>query len=276
MPAIPSLAKNSIEQLSTIIAGVLTHREIHELLLAHNMDDIAPEGNKQNRVSKAFSAQQAKVNCANNVLACVKELADPVRFINKREEHPIFLQSVNQVLIFSSLKINDDGSLVPVTAAKTLDEAAIRANSLRKKLDDRKVHHDVIACCRTELLKDNNYFHTVLEACKSVALKIRNKTSLVADGHELVDAALLSTKAGYPLLAINKYQSPSEQSEQKGFGSLVKGMFSMFRNPLAHDAKTQRLITEDEALEFLVLASLLHRKLDGAHLTNGIYNQTVP
>lgn len=268
MPAIPRLPNNSINQLAAIIASDLTHREISALFKEQDIAEPITEGNKQIRVARAFSGQQAKFDCSNHILKCLQDLAQPVRFINNREKHAEFLAQINQVLLFSSYKITEEGKLIPVTAAKTLGEAAERANSLHKKLDDRKVHSDVIACCRREFLTDNNYFHTVLEACKSVAAKIRQKTGLLEDGHALVDAALQAQKNGYPVLAINRHATPSEQTEQRGFALMVKGMFSMFRNLLAHDPKTDRLVSEDEALEFLVLASLLHRKLDGAHVTN--------
>lgn len=273
MAAHKSLGDNVLNEVCRILAyhetGNLTHAQIGDELRKHHIQDLVGSSeNKQKRLKKALSNIQNQTNCGNNVLAFIQGVVEPVRFINKRAEYEDFISELNKVLIFDSLHIRTDGKLTIVDAAKTLDEAEERASRLMKRLKDRAVHADVLKCCQTELVRDNNYFHTVLEAAKSVAKKLREKSNRTEDGHELVNATLLVVSgANYPLLAINRYQTSSEQSEQKGFALLVKGMFSMFRNPTAHDPKVDRPVTEEEALEFLVLASLLHRKLDGAYFT---------
>jgi uncharacterized protein (TIGR02391 family) len=142
-----------------------------------------------------------------------------------------------------------------------LDEAERRAAGLRAALTDRNVHPDVLTYCRAELVADN-YFHAVLEATKSIAAKLRRLSGLSADGSELVEAALLG-KA--PLIAINRLANPSDWSEQRGFGSLVKGVFGTFRNPTAHEPRTEWEMSEEDALDLLVIASYAHRRLDRAH-----------
>ena len=87
--------------------------------------------------------------------------------------------------------------------------------------------------CHGELLADN-YFHAVLEAAKSVADKLQERTGLSDDGGTLVDRAL---GGDLPLLAINALSTESEKSEQRGLANLVKGMFGMFRNTIAHAPK---------------------------------------
>ncbi len=273
MPVQKSLNENVLNELCRIFAyhetANLTHAQIGDELRKHHITDLVGSSeNKQKRLKKALANIQNQTNCGNNVLAFIQGVVEPVRFTNRRDVYDDLIAELNKVLIFDSLHIRADGKLTFVDAAKTLDEAEERASRLRKRLKDRAVHADVLKCCHTELIRDNNYFHTVLEAAKSVAKKIREKANRTEDGHELVNATLLvATGASYPLLAINRYQTTSEQSEQKGFASLVKGMFSMFRNPTAHDPKVDRPVTEEEALEFLVLASLLHRKLDGGYFT---------
>lgn len=69
---------------------------------------------------------------------------------------------------------------------------------------------------------------------KSVADKIRTRTGLDDDGAALVDRVLSGSP---PLLAINALSTASERSEQSGFANLVRGTFSMFRNPTAHEAR---------------------------------------
>jgi uncharacterized protein (TIGR02391 family) len=118
----------------------------------------------------------------------------------------------------------------------------------------------VLKFCREELLQDN-YFHAVFEATKSIADKIREKAGLVIDGAELVDKAF---SVGKPLLAINTLQTETEQSEQKGFANLLKGVFGTFRNVAAHAPKIKWPIDEQDALDLLTMVSYVHRRLDRA------------
>ena len=68
------------------------------------------------------------------------------------------------------------------------------------------------------------------------------------------------------MLAINALKSESEQSEQRGFANLVKGTFGMFRNPTAHAPRIQWVMTKRDAEDLLSLVSLIHRRLDAAHM----------
>jgi uncharacterized protein (TIGR02391 family) len=83
-----------------------------------------------------------------------------------------------------------------------------------------------------------------------------------------VDDAFALGKAGIPLLAFNSLQTDTERNEQNGMINLMKGMFSAFRNPTAHAAKISWTITEQDALDLLTLASLLHRRIDSAVSTH--------
>jgi uncharacterized protein (TIGR02391 family) len=121
-------------------------------------------------------------------------------------------------------------------------------------------HPDVLRFCRTELVADN-YFHAVLEATKSIADKLRAKSGLADDGAKLVDATLCGAA---PRLAINELTTESQRSEQSGFANLIKGVFGMFRNPAAHEARVLWAISKGDAEDLLSVASLIHRRLDAA------------
>lgn len=145
-------------------------------------------------------------------------------------------------------------------------ERLLRPNIVHKNcgrtLGIRGVHPDVLRFCRAELLADN-YFHAVLEATKGIAEKIRDRTGLTDDGGTLVDRALAGDP---PMLAINGFSTESEKSEQRGFANLVKGVFGMFRNPTAHSPRIQWEINKSDAEDLLTIASLIHRRLDIAHM----------
>jgi uncharacterized protein (TIGR02391 family) len=106
----------------------------------------------------------------------------------------------------------------------------------------------------------------VFEATKSVADKIRTRTGLKNDGAQLVDDAF-GMKQGMPALAFNLLLPPTEESEHQGLAMLVKGMFATFRNTTAHAPKISWPIGLEDALDLLTLASMLHRRIDAAHVT---------
>ena len=115
---------------------------------------------------------------------------------------------------------------------------------------------------RAELLADN-YFHAVQEAVKSVADKMRSQTGLSDDGATLVDRTLAGSP---PMLAINPLSTASQRSEQSGFANLVRGTFGMFRNPTAHEARIHWAMSKEDAEDLLTIVSLIHRRLDAAHM----------
>jgi uncharacterized protein (TIGR02391 family) len=218
-----------------------------------------PGMTKRHRLFEALSAKQDRDGCANNVLAFVQTALDPVRFIGNAAGFA-FRDRLNEALAFSGLHLGEDGKLQAVTQARTLDEAQERAGRLRSELARRKVHHDVLQFCKAELLQ-NNYFHAVFEATKSVAEKIRRRTGLTGDAAELVDEAF-GLKS--PLIAINTLRSETEQSEQKDFANLVKGVFGVVRNVTAHAPRITWPIDEQDPLDLLSLVSYVHRRLDAA------------
>jgi uncharacterized protein (TIGR02391 family) len=98
---------------------------------------------------------------------------------------------------------------------------------------------------------------------KKYRLKIQGRTGLNLDGADLIDRAFGGDQ---PLLAINGVKTLSDRSEQKGFVNVLKGLFGLFRSPMAHEARTRWAVDKRDAEEALTLISLAHRRLDGAHM----------
>ena len=186
----------------------------------------------------------------------------PERFAQSPERFEPMRTRLNQALVFAGLAVEATGKLVRVEQVRTLSEAQRRAQELRDDLTSRGVHPDVLRFCRQELLADN-YFHAVLEAVKGVADKLRARTGLTDDGTTLVDRALAGD---LPMLAINPLKTESEKSEQRGFANLLRGTFGMFRNTTAHEARINWPMTKEDAEDLFSLVSLIHRRLDGAHM----------
>jgi uncharacterized protein (TIGR02391 family) len=263
MAAIPSLSENQLQAIANVLGDTsagFTGSEIGDLLKRAGIDDVSPGITKRNRLFDALSAKQQRDGCANNLLHFIQTAMSPVRFVGRSAEFERLRSDLNEALAFSGLYLGEDGQLKAVSKAQTLSEAQERAGRLKSALIQRNVHQDVLAFCKAELLQEN-YFHAVFEATKSVAEKIRTKANLTEDGAELVDKAFVVSN---PLLAINTLQTETEQSEQKGFGNLLKGMFGTFRNVTAHAPKIKWPINEQDALDLLSLVSYLHRRIDAA------------
>ena len=269
MAAIPAMDPAHLEAVCKVLgdtASGLTGGEIERLLRARGIADPGPI-TKWQRLHQAFLAQQTRDRCANNVVAFIADAMAPARYLNSRQVFEIRRAALNVALAFEGLSVRDDGNVERREVAKTLSEAEGRASLLRRALQDRKVHPEVLKFCRAELLEDN-YFHALLEATKSVADRLRGLTGLTEDGSELADKALMLGAAGHPRLALNSCGEESERSEQKGFAWLVKGLFGAFRNPTAHAPRISWTMSEQDALDILSTISYVHRRLDSAVRTH--------
>ena len=123
----------------------------------------------------------------------------------------------------------------------------------------------MLAFCRAELT-EHNYFHAVLEASKSVVEKIRSLTALTGDGASLIDEAFTLKN---PALLFNDLTDDSERSEHVGLATMAKALWAIYRNPTAHAPKVKWAVVEQDALDMLTIASMLHRRLDQARLAPG-------
>jgi uncharacterized protein (TIGR02391 family) len=217
-------------------------------------------GTKWKRLFNAVVARQNKSQDGKALIRLVMEVMSPVRF-GSVAEFEATRALVNELLLLSGFEVRDDGKVIIVRAARTVGEAQQRADDLRVELARRDVHPDVLAFCRAELLQQN-YFHAVLEAAKSVADKPRILTGETLDATKLVDATCFP--AASPRVRFNPLATEWERSEQTGIATLMKGMFSTFRNPAAHAPRVAWATSRSDALDMLTLASMLHRRLDKA------------
>ena len=93
-------------------------------------------------------------------------------------------------------------------------------------------------------------------------------TGVEADGARLVDQVLEpGSTGGLPLVAFNSLTTETDRSEHRGLTFIVRGVFSAFCNPTAHEPKILRSVDEQDGTDLLTTISLLHRKLDAAVLT---------
>lgn len=269
MPAYPKIESNILRSISAVIGDTnsgLTGTEISKYLHDSGIDDPSPGITKRDRLFDALHQKQEQDRCSNNVFAFIKKVMHPSNYTNNEGLFDHRRHELNVQLAFIGWRITERGELEGITAAQTIDEARERAGRLRKKLQERKIHSELVKFCREELLKEN-YFHAVLEASKSIAERIRELASLTEDGGELINKAFGLGANNQPKLAFNILSSPSEVSEHKGFANFLIGVFGMFRNVTAHAPKIKWAINEDDAVEALAVISFAHKKLDDCHKT---------
>ena len=252
--------------LSNIIGETttgLTNREIHQLLLLAQIEDDVQPGvklSKHQRLYNAFVREIGIHHYSNNIVAFLQLYLDPARYVGNRDLFESRRQVVNAQLAFEGIEIDETGKAVALKErVSRLQEIELRVKGLHNKLEQRNAHPSVFAYCRTELIADN-YFHAVMEANKGLFQRIRDISGVEADGNKLIEQVFSSN----PIVIINNFTKQSEKDEHAGFCNLLRGLCSMFRNPLAHEPKVEWPINEQDALEILGIISYCHRRLDNA------------
>ena len=267
MEHVPPFDAQHLQSIAKILAHTdsgLTASEIGYLLTDCRIPDPNPEMTKWKRLFNALVALQNERKFGNHVVVFINRAMNPVQYTAKPQLFASRRDQLNTVLAFSGMYLGEDGKVRRSPRSSQLNEALERAGRLHAALVQRQVHPDVLAFCKAELLQEN-YFHAVLEALKSIAAKVRSLSGLTTDGADLVNAAFGLGKACTPILAINSLKTESEKGEQRGFANLLVGLFGTIRNPVAHNPKIEWPMSDQDALDILTMASLIHRKLDNAH-----------
>jgi uncharacterized protein (TIGR02391 family) len=276
MARVPLLSDSHLRGISDVLGetdGGLSNREIDELLQEAGIEDPTPTAapgtyisiNKRTRLFNALAARQRSDNSPNGVLGCIEIAMQPVRYAGQDRLFKGRREAINERLLHIGIELNEAGKLVSAARATTVSEARKRTRRLRGDLEERGVHHRVLAACDAEI-EDENYFHIVLEATKSLAAEIRQKTALDSDGATLVADAFDFRKGSLPRLAWNSLQTDTDRSEHRGLTNLCRGVVGAFRNPTAHEPKVTWTVSEGEALDVCSLVSMLHRRLEQATL----------
>ena len=264
MTHIPPFHQDHIEAVARVLghtADGLTGPEIGMILQDCDVLDVDSENTKWKRLYNAMATIQNKKAMGNYLIMFITRALNPIRYTGNPALFEQRRQALNSVLMFSGFYVRPDGKVGRTSAVTTLDEAHRRANRLEATLTARGVHADVLLFCRAELLQEN-YFHAVFEATKSIASKVRSLSGLDGDGADLVQRAFGFGRDSKPVLAINALTTETDRGEQRGFVSLLVGVFGSVRNPLAHNSRAEWQMVEQDALDILTLVSLIHRKLD--------------
>ena len=227
------------------------------------MEDVSSDEGflaKRKRLFNAFAHEINTHHCSNNIILFLQLVLDPARYVDNTELFEYRRQSVNQQLAFEGYEIDETGRVALLSEkASRLQDVDIRVKGFKNKLEQRNAHPAISSYCKAELIA-NNYFHAVMEANKGLFQRIREISGVEKDGNNLIEQ-VFSTN---PIVIINNYISQSEKDEHTGFCNLLRGLCSMFRNPMAHEPKVEWPISEQDALEILGIISYCHRRLDNA------------
>lgn len=127
-----------------------------------------------------------------------------------------------------------------------------------RRLSVESFHAEVIHSS-SDLFADGHYEAAVSEAFKSIEVRVRKMTGSAQSGVKLMGEAFGGAE---PRVSVARTTGQSGKDEQEGFAALFRGAILGVRNPRAHDLF--RVQDPQQALEYLGLASLLHRQLDSA------------
>jgi uncharacterized protein (TIGR02391 family) len=264
---IAPLDDSIVEAASKALGDAVTGSELNRFLGTLGLVDRSGESTKWRRICFVFIERQKLDRSANKFGEFIERVASPGRWVSRRSEFAFFRDDINGALLLAGLRLRADGKLDTADVAKTIDESAIRANRLRSLLEARGIHANVLRCTQQLVLHDNNYFHAVFEATKSVFERLRQLSGSHEDGNRLIGETLECSGHQYPMIALNNHNTPSLKNEQQGIAHLARGLAHAFRNVPAHEPQITWTIHEADALDMMSIASLIHRRLDGAART---------
>lgn len=158
----------------------------------------------------------------------------------------------------SEVHINDYGSkALHHTQVKWGKASAARTAPIRRLSIEH--FHPIVTQAASALFADGHYSNAVYEAFKSLEVRVRQLVDTDESGAKLMGSAFGGRE---PKLSVAKSTGRSGEDEQEGFQAIFRGVMLAVRNPRAHE-----LVQDEDSrhtLEYLGLASLLHRQLDGA------------
>ena len=256
--------EQALRNFAGVLSSVLTHGKITEMLEFCNIPQ-AEGSNKVDRLFYAFKRIQDRNGCGNNVIDFIQKTITPRRYADN-QEFEREKAAINEKLLYEGFEINEIGQILQCKKAQTISEAKERSQKIKTKIRGMRIHSEIIKYCDEEWLNED-YFHAVEEVAKSVFDRLRNMTGIHQDGGELVTTCFSLGKTGIPVLALNRLETVSEQSEQKGFMNFCIGFYGLYRNPKAHNARVNEDVKLEQFAEVLVVASIIHERLDHVFLT---------
>lgn len=258
MKQISPFSLSALEALSKIIGDRYTGTEISELFNKAGFPDIVHDSSTKWRFVYATFQDFQKMHDGNfRIVKVIQTLCDPQEFFGYPDYHEAMLKSVNEILAFNNLKVDENGKvMISSSNSPKLRKTISRVEEL---FDSRSYHYEVRKHARN-LFVEEKYFHAVFECCKAFDKYVQDKSKINKSGFSLMSESL-SVKGP---LKLNGQTTDSEIDEQQGIMHLCMGLSSAVRNVKAHEPALEWPISEEDALDILSLISFLWRKIDSA------------
>ena len=184
--------------------------------------------------------------------------------------NPTFDQLVNKVLSWYEKGTGGLGT-VPLIWEGSDQETEVEAERTQfgqgetsfrhKEYVLKDILHPIIVEHAFEHFQAGHLREAVLNSMIAVFDLIRTRTGLSGDGEQLVTTAFSQRD---PYLILSELESESGKNDQVGFMDIYRGAFKGIRNPKAHSLTHD--LDQLKAAQYLVLASLLARRIDEARL----------
>lgn len=249
----------ALDTLAQVIGDHYTGSEIMKLFSRSGFRDIVHDGGTKWRfVSSTFGElQQRGKGTPNAVLQVLKTAGNPQGWIGRREQYESFLNSINDVLSFYGLRLDEQGNLIRTGEKAT----TVRAEKKEDEVSfvSRRFHPEIVRHGRSHFCR-GAYFHAVFECCKALDTAVRNNSGSTKSGQTLMSEALCLNGP----IKFNSQQKQSEKDEQQGIMYLCMGLMNAVRNPQAHEPELIWPMSREDALDVLALVSFLYRKLESA------------
>jgi uncharacterized protein (TIGR02391 family) len=265
---IASFPLATIENVCQAISDLYTGSELTSIIVDCGLKshDPGPGWTKWRRLAHVVDEYQKQKQRGDGLISLVKASMRPQRIMKKVDAANITRGEINQSLAFEGYSVSNDGKVHHTSKATTAEEAINRNQRLIDELKERNCHSRILQQCKPEYLS-SDYYEVVFESIKDLGTRLSDMCGLDLDGSKVVDAAL---GGKLPSVQLNPFKTETQKNEQRGIANLAKGLFSAFRNPIAHETRNDWNIEEQDALDILATLSLIHRRLDKATTVSSI------
>jgi|GEM_PF-858150 len=165
--------------------------------------------------------------------------------LQKREENLKFNKKI--------AKIAEENNPIEKKVSRKDSPSSLNWDILNKKIE--KVSK--------KKFEDGYYADAVESAFKEINFRIKgiveDVTGRELDGQNLMDVAFAFSRTSGPIIKLADLSKTTGRNIQKGYKNIFSGSIQGIRNPKAHE---NILISQEEAIHFLFLASLLMFKVD--------------
>lgn len=270
-------SESQLESLCNTLANILTHSNIDKYLKMSNIEDVSTKSqnysgyyytkgdNKPTRIYNCFANELNKSHNDVKIIRFIELSLDPAMYSNDAKKYSELLDSINSSLLFMGCKLTNEGKVIQVPKATTVDEVQKRINSLLNEASKRNIHQEVLKYCKREYL-DKDYFHAQFEAVKGLFQRIRDLTNQSVDGAKLING-VFSPNEPMLLLNGNNLSTRTEIDEYTGFKYLFLYLQNAVRNQEGH---TPRILSKEElndCLDNFTVISRCHNYLDNCTVT---------